>query len=312
MTLFLDYAWARPAPAAIKAAGYSGVMRYLSPDSSKNLSPDERDRLLAAGLSIGLVWESYAKRAAQGFAAGAADAVSAEAQAAALDCPAWVILFYAVDFDADPASVAAYFAGVKSKATRPVGVYGGKRIVEGVDVQYKWQASAWSSRMIAGQWVLEVSTQAHLFQRQRATVANPVPSTDENIVLIDFPTWTSVPLVAAPLPPVLTTSPASTWNAAQTKAIQVACHVPGDGKWGDETSKAATAVIRRILTDVRYLQARVGTKVDGVWGKNSEAARIAAVKKIQAAINVAADGVWGAKSQAAWWVAYLNNFKKYL
>ena len=100
-------------------------------------------------------------------------------------------------------------------------------------------------------------------------------------------------------------------NIPQTVAIQRACHVAADGKWGDTTSRAATAVIRRVLTDVRYLQTRVGTKVDGAWGPNSEAARVTAIKSIQRAIGVTADGAFGPLSEAAWLRAYTANFKRY-
>jgi len=193
MTLILDYAWAKPAPTAIKAAGYSGVMRYLSPDSTKNLSKPEAIALLAAGLSIGLVWESFAARASQGFAAGASDAATAEAQANALGYPSTAVIFYAVDYDAMPTAVSAYFAGVVSMAHRPVGVYGSARICGGTNVPYKWQSCAWSGGV--------VDAVANLYQRLRATVPNPLPSTDENVILHPFPMWTTVPVPPLPGPP---------------------------------------------------------------------------------------------------------------
>ena len=165
MTLILDYSFARPNPAAMKAAGYSGVMRYLSYDSTKNLSKTEAIGLHAAGLDIGLVWETTATRAGEGSIAGAVDAIAAEAQATALGYPADAVIFYGVDYDAAPQAVAPYFAGVKSKARRPVGVYGSKRVVEGVAAPWKWQACAWSAGL--------VSTQAHLYQRLHATARAP-------------------------------------------------------------------------------------------------------------------------------------------
>ena len=191
MTLILDYSFARPSPTVIKTVGYSGVMRYLSHDPSKDLSKAEAAALHAAGLDIGLVWETTANRASQGFAAGATDATSAETQAAALGYPTTAVLFYAVDYDAAPAAVAPYFAGVASKARHPVGVYGSARVVEGTNVPYKWQATAWSGG--------RVSTVAHLYQRLRATVSHPVAGTDENVVLRPFPMWTNA--VVAPTPP---------------------------------------------------------------------------------------------------------------
>jgi hypothetical protein len=133
--------------------------------------------------------------------------------------------------------------------------------------------------------------------------------------------WTKLPTRPAPpaptKPPVVvvkpTTKPApkSTRNIPQTVAIQRACHVVADGKWGWWTQIAATAVIRRTLTNVRYLQARVGTKVDGAWGPNSEAARVNTVRAIQRAIGVTADGKWGPISSRAWAHAAANNLNRF-
>ncbi len=88
MPQVVDYSFTHPVPARIKAAGYVGVMRYLSPGpNAKNLTTAERDALLAAGLSIGVVWETVANRAAQGFDAGAHDAQVANGQADGLAIP---------------------------------------------------------------------------------------------------------------------------------------------------------------------------------------------------------------------------------
>ena len=203
MTLLIDYSAARPTPATIKGAGYAGVMRYLSTDLGKNLQPAERDGLLAAGLGIGLVWETYANRAAAGFSAGVSDAKAAEAQAAALGLPAGLPIFYAVDFDANPAVIKAYFDGIRSVATRPVGIYGSQRVVNaalsGGWATYGWQSCAWSSTDLSG-------SLAHLYQRLKPTVASPIGGTDENIVLRSFPLWTKSVAPPAPKPP---SSPAS-------------------------------------------------------------------------------------------------------
>jgi len=100
-------------------------------------------------------------------------------------------------------------------------------------------------------------------------------------------------------------------NIAMTLAIQRACHVTADGKWGPGTQTAASAVIRRTLTNVPYLQARVGTKVDGKWGPASQAAWLLAVKAIQRAIGVTADGAWGPISARAWATAVKANLNRY-
>lgn len=162
--LVLDYSWARPSPAAIKGAGYSGVIRYLSNEPAKNLSISERDRLWAEGLSIGLVWEATAQAPLGGFARGQSDAREANRQADAFGWPRAAVVVYAIDFDvqrllqsAPPRGlsletmvdlelqvarteaahdlvrqamgtqmdqVADYFRGVQSIGGRPAGVYG--------------------------------------------------------------------------------------------------------------------------------------------------------------------------------------------
>lgn len=186
-TRVLDYSSARPTIQQIKTSGASGVARYLTRStSSKRLSAVEVRSLLAAGLGIVLVFEDTADRAKQGRAAGVADAHEATAQAKALGCPAGVPIFYAVDFDAAPAEVEAYFVGLNSvPSPYPVGAYGDIAVVDGLLglrlARYGWQASAWSHHLL--------SKVAHLYQRQKAT--HPVAGTDENVVLRSFPQWTA-------------------------------------------------------------------------------------------------------------------------
>jgi hypothetical protein len=194
--LLVDYSFTVPTPAAIRAAGYSGVIRYLSPDPGKNLSPHERDGLLEAGLSITLVWESTGGRAGQGQAAGAVDAHAAEKQASTLGYPGTCPLFYADDSgQLNAAAIAPYFDGVESATTYPVGIYGSLAVIQGIKVPWKWQTSAWSGVDRRGNGL--VSPQAHLYQREHPTVAHPLAGTDENVVLLDFPRWAA----ALPAPP---------------------------------------------------------------------------------------------------------------
>lgn len=322
-TLLVDYSMAKPSAATIKAAGYAGAMRYLSTDPSKNLTPAERDALLNAGLSIGLVWETYATRAGAGAAAGAADAKAAEAQAKALGLPAGLPIFYAVDFGANPAAVKPYFLGVKSAAARPVGIYGSISVVDtaltGGWATYGWQTVAWS----AG----KVSTIAHLYQRLKATVAHPIPGTDENIVLRPFPMWTKAapvppkppvppapkpPVPPAPKPPVppAPKPPVSPYSVATVKAWQSLMRVTADGKWGSGTDTPSAnfrAAARGQAFNVKMVQAIIGTKVDGIWGPASKAALKVRTSMAQQILKVGADGVWGPATDAAY-TKFRNQF----
>jgi hypothetical protein len=189
MSQLVDYSFARPNPAAIKAAGYIGAMRYISSGvSGKNLTTGERDRLLSAGLGIGLVWEDSAAKAGQGYFVGLMDGQKANARANDLGYPANCPIFYAVDYDAAAANVVPYFNGVLSAGGRPVGVYGSANVVDGIYVPYKWQTVAWSHG--------RVSSQIHLYQRVGGAL---ISGTDVNDLKRPFPMMGSVTPVVNPI-----------------------------------------------------------------------------------------------------------------
>jgi hypothetical protein len=150
--LGIDIAWARPTVAQIKATGAKWVARYLSTDSSKNLTATEVRDYAAAGIGTVVVWETTAGRATAGYAAGAADARAAEAQRQADGLPAAMPIHFAVDEDVPWSSVAPYFAGAASVVSKALtGTYGGFDVIEGAHAagyHYLWQTTAWS----AGRW----------------------------------------------------------------------------------------------------------------------------------------------------------------
>jgi hypothetical protein len=153
----VDIAWARPDSSQIRAAGAHFVARYLSPDSSKNLTASEVQSYPADGLSIVVVWESAANRMLDGYAAGVADAQAAEIQRAAVGLPSTMPLYFACDFDAVGSqyhTVNEYMRGVNSViGLSRSGIYAGYCVVENVfaapaTAAYAWQADAWSN----GNW----------------------------------------------------------------------------------------------------------------------------------------------------------------
>ena len=109
--LSIDYSFARPAPAAIKAAGYTAVWRYLGGTEGKDLTAAEASQLHAAGLGIGCVFESLSQEPLSGAGAGTADGKAAAAQARAIGLPAGAPLLVAVgDFAAIPGQLAPIHA----------------------------------------------------------------------------------------------------------------------------------------------------------------------------------------------------------
>lgn len=250
----VDIAWDRPTIAAIKATGAHFVARYLSPDSSKNLTAGEVKDYPANGLSIVVVWESTASRATQGEAAGTADARQAVEQRKALGLPATLPIYFAVDEDTSWASVAAYFKGAEQVlGLGLVGVYGGIKVIEGAasaGIHYLWQTVAWSG----GKW------SSHATIRQEGgTVLAGAADVDyaETTDFGQYPRPTNVPAKpgGGPKPPVKPTiSLVNLVKAAQTD--------PGASQ-GHVTDKVDVLLVERALHAEGLLDSKW---VDGSYG----------------------------------------------
>lgn len=154
----IDYSWARPGGAAIKAAGKSFAVRYLYPDGQggKGLDPSELADLQGNGIEVPVVYESYAARIKEGHDAGVADAHTAQAELVRLGLPTGMPIYFACDYDApesDQPAIDAYLKGVAEVlGADRVGIYAGywicKRCRENGTAAYRWQTYAWSG----GQW----------------------------------------------------------------------------------------------------------------------------------------------------------------
>lgn len=154
----VDYSFARPGGAAIRAAGYEFVCRYLASSSGKRISVVELQDLQGNSLGIVLVFEDYANQALNGQAQGVADAQEALGQANALGFPSDRPIYFAVDFDAADTplqnnAIYAYLDGAASViGANRVGVYGGfyvvKRCMENGKAAWGWQTIAWSGGQV--------------------------------------------------------------------------------------------------------------------------------------------------------------------
>lgn len=104
-------------PAAIRAAGFVAVLRYL-----RNLSVPEITGYLDAGLGVGTIFETSADRSLGGRAAGASDGVIAASQASQLGQPAGTLLVVNLSDFAPPPSdipaIAAYWVAFVAGATQ--------------------------------------------------------------------------------------------------------------------------------------------------------------------------------------------------
>lgn len=184
----VDFSLARPAPPILKQDGFQFVLGYCSNNPIKNLTAENVAGYLAAGLSVGVIWETVANRALSGAAGGAADGAAADAQLDAIGYPVDCVLFFAVDFNATAAEIAAvaeYAAAFDAHTKRPVGVYGSYAVVEGLvtpgqrPVRYGWQTGAWSGTALSGK--------AHIYQRNNTRNWPVVEGTDENVLCLPLP-----------------------------------------------------------------------------------------------------------------------------
>lgn len=164
----IDYAAARITGAAIAAAGYTFVCRYLSdggPDlPGKQLLPAEAQDLHANGIDIVLNWETTGTTAEGGFTAGVADAQGAVAQGVVLGSAAGTVVYFSLDWEVQPsqyATVIDYFRGINSViGVAATGAYGDANILQvlyaaGV-ITYGWQTQGWSyGRQLPGINILQ-------------------------------------------------------------------------------------------------------------------------------------------------------------
>ena len=182
----VDYSSGRPGGAALKGAGKSFAARYVSHTAGKNITKAEAADLAAHGVWTVLVWETAANRAGAGRAAGVADAKEALTQATAAGMPPGRPLYFAVDWDADPAVVVPYFQGVASVlGLARTGAYGGYRVVKHLLdsqlVTWAWQTAAWSG----GRW----DARAHIRQPATTVHINGVSCDNDTAQQADFGQW---------------------------------------------------------------------------------------------------------------------------
>lgn len=161
MTSYIvDEAWERPTPDELVSAGYSGLMGYISQDTTgKNINRYEIDAYHARGLDVGLNYEYNPGSAKNGAVSGISDGNTAVAHARALGAPAGMCLYFSVDWDvtdAEKPAVLAYANATRDKclaAGFEGGIYAGYWVcLYLLSHGYKgrlWQAYAWSG----GNWI---------------------------------------------------------------------------------------------------------------------------------------------------------------
>ena len=289
----LDYSSGWPSPAAIKAAGYVGVVRYVgTPGHSKNLTRTEAQAMAAAGVPIALVYESTAGWILGGFQAGAGAARAALADAAA--CGVTVrCVYFAADIDVTSAAQMAAIekaldgaAGVLGRER--VGVYGEADVIDaclgGGYAVWGWQTRAWSGGRL--------SDRAHLLQQIGYVYPGGVQA-DRNTVL--RPDWGQTPAPGAAHQEDITMDAATqAYLDGQFGALKGAIRVTWFGDDPDDTKDIGThpynlqAIVAAQQAQARQLAALAGT-VTALSGMIAAGTNDLTAAEVTAAVQEALD-----------------------
>lgn len=155
----VDYSYARPTPAGLKAAGKHFAVRYITNPGrgNKGIDAAEYGALKANGVAVVVVYEATAGGMKNGRGQGVTDAKAAEHNLKNIaglgdNLP----VYFACDWDATPGdqtAINAYLDGAASVIGRDrVGIYGGyypvKRARDAKKATWLWQTYAWSGGQV--------------------------------------------------------------------------------------------------------------------------------------------------------------------
>lgn len=186
MAIVADYSAGKPGAKALKAAGFSGAVRYIGffdlrdSRTPKCTTKAELDDFTANDLGMALVFESRADDWRGGYAAGFNNYKLARAHANMIGFPSTRPIYMAVDSEVignvNHAQMADYMTGARDAAGGPhlVGVYGQYSVCQylwakGGICDWYWQCRAWSGTPI------QYFGPRHLFQHVGLVNAGPIP-----------------------------------------------------------------------------------------------------------------------------------------
>lgn len=195
----VDFSFSKPPAYRLVELGYTFIVGYISvppANTDKNLTKEQVDAYLAAGLKVLLVWEINATRANLGDIYGAMDGASAKKLAEALGYPADVPILVAIDTNTDLSDIDAQAAYIDSfiHTCWPynIGIYGDTDILTRCQGQWQigWLPNAWAwsagSRLAAEDIAHLLG--AHVFQYKGFYIDGTWP-VDPNVAQLDFPAW---------------------------------------------------------------------------------------------------------------------------
>jgi hypothetical protein len=260
-----DYAGSHIPGAAIKAAGKVFVCRYITDGGgnlpNKRITQGEAADLIANGVAIVSNWESYTNRMREGYQAGHADALAAQAWHRSIGGPDDAVIYFSCDYDepeGDQPGVNDYLRaccdvlGGKNR----VGIYGAywvcKRALDAGMAGFMWQTEAWSGP--------NIDARVNIMQRNNMgyqTIAGTQCDIDEAHTDY-FGQWgVATPTTPIPGPPATPEGPpVNDFDAMTTDQrvydIDVQLRGPG-GKGWDQLGKDAAGNDRTLVDATGYV-----------------------------------------------------------
>ncbi|WP_051187269.1 DUF1906 domain-containing protein [Nocardia tenerifensis] len=270
MRFGLDYAAARPGGAAIRAAGFDFVVRYLSDGGvtlpGKLLTPAEADDLRAHEVSIVANWETTATRMLDGYGAGVVDARAGLAQVLRCGGSQDRPIYFSADFDVTPQDqqrINAYLDGAATVLGRSnVGIRGGfwsvSRALDAGSASWAWQTDAWSGD--------RVEPRRRLHQTSRQQIVGGVVCAVNEAESSDFGQWDFVAQEDVDVTPE---------QEAVLRDIQLQLRGPGLAGW-PQLGSDADGHSRTLVDGLAAALARIGELTDEVGDLRTEISELEA------------------------------------
>jgi Domain of unknown function (DUF1906) len=235
----VDFSFARPTIAQLRAADVTLVIRYLT-GSGKAIDLPELTSYLSNGIEVAFVFEVGATDAQGDETAGieyASQARSAMSKLGVSDCP----IYFAVDQDITPSAAVPYFQGINTILPASlVGVYGEGALCQLLDTDglAEW---FWQSESTSFPGNFNALSITHLWQKYNAS---PIAGTDlDEILKADVGQWPR-PTPPAPAPvPVPTDYPGD-----NVKSYPITCEISNGEGWTPLPAGVTAAQVITVTT----------------------------------------------------------------
>ncbi len=196
----VDFAFGRPTPASLKAAGVTGVLRYTSSDPAKAITLDEYRGYVDAGIAVGLVYEDGAMDWTS-VAAGQAKARIAIPILTQIKWPLTRPVYAAVDENLPAAMYSATYSSIAAFAVaigHPTAVYGPRPFLLYCDQTHNVE---WLWEVASADWNTGAEPKNKRLQQLVGGGPSPIGGADVDYDTAIQKDWGQTPAPLIPAPP---------------------------------------------------------------------------------------------------------------